>query len=402
MYCQKLLRSKTLLTSFLFFLTLSFIVPSVHAESSMAASKRQLKKWKPYYKALLLADANTGRIIYADNEWNRIYPASVVKMMVGLLTMEALQEGKIKLTDKVKVSRWASKIGGRQVYLKEGEVFELEELIKAMAISSANDATVAIAEHISGSQRNFVRRMNERARQLKLTQTHFKTPHGLPPGRKQEYDVSTTHDLFVLAEELLKHPGYLKWSSTQLDSFRNGTYQLLNTNRPLMRRYRGMDGLKTGYHRKAGFNLVATAKREDTRLISIVMGAPNTRWRSKITEVLMDMGFDNHEKKKLGGKGDLLERTLPVANGTDQELKLQLGDDVYALLSDEEYKRIGIRYQLPPEVVAPVAIGSTIGRVEFWLDEKMLKSVSIQAQHGIEEPSLLESLTNSLKLWTGR
>ncbi|MGA1598933.1 MAG: D-alanyl-D-alanine carboxypeptidase family protein [bacterium] len=255
---------------------------------------KSIESFRGQYQAALLLDVDSGKQLVAQDIHRQIYPASVVKMMVALLTLEDVESGRVSWKDTVTVSKWASRIGGSQVYLKQGERFALHELMKAMVISSANDAAVAIAEHLEGSQEDFVKRMNARAGELGMQHTQFQTPHGLPPSRrrKQKADVTTVFDLSLLASELLKHPRYFEWSSTRLDSFRRGTFQLLNTNHRLLRSYPGMDGMKTGYYSKAGFNLVATAKRGDTRLLSIVVGARNAKTRNRIIASLLDSGFE--------------------------------------------------------------------------------------------------------------
>ncbi len=259
--------------------------------STLAGAKSPTASFKGKYKAALLINADTGQPLLAENIDRTVYPASVVKLMTALLTLEAVESGAAHWKDVVTVSRRASRIGGSQVYLKQGERFALQELTKAMIISSANDAAFAIAEYLGGTPEDFVVRMNERARQLGMAHTRYTSPHGLPPSRNQKPDITTARDLSLLASEVLKHPTYFKWSSTRLDSFRHGTFQLLNTNHKLLRSYDGMDGMKTGYYRKAGFNLIATAHRNGERLVSIVIGSPTSRVRNQLTAALLDAGF---------------------------------------------------------------------------------------------------------------
>ncbi len=261
--------------------------------SNGAMAKSPTAAYQGKYKAVLLLNADTGKPLLAENIDRTVYPASVVKLMTALLTLEAVESGDVHWKDVVEVSRKASRIGGSQVYLKQGERFALQELTKAMIISSANDAAYAISEYLGGTSEDFVFQMNERARQLGMNHTRYTSPHGLPPGRNQKPNITTARDLSLLAQEVLKHPTYFKWSSTRLDSFRKGTFQLLNTNHKLLRSYDGMDGMKTGYYRKAGFNLVATAHRNGERLISIVIGSPNSRVRNQLTAALLDSGFQH-------------------------------------------------------------------------------------------------------------
>ena len=263
----------SIISGALFFITL-FTANSVF-------SAENVNRYRSHYKAALLADAESGRILHHDRMHQKIYPASLVKMMVALIALEELESGRISLQDSVKVSRWASKIGGHQVYLKQGEIFKFRKLMEATVIASANDASVAVAEHVLGSDKVFIKRMNERALELGMNKTRFYSVHGLPPGRGQQLDVSSAYDLYLLALELIKHPQFLRWSSTRLESFRNGTFQLLNTNHRLIKSYRGMEGMKTGYHRRAGFNLVSSAKRDGQRYISIIIGAKNSKIKIK-------------------------------------------------------------------------------------------------------------------------
>ena len=183
-------------------------------------------------------------------------------------------------------------------------------------LTSANDVTVAIAEHIAKDVDTFIKRMNQRAQELGMTDTEFHSVHGLPPGRGQHFDRSTARDLLKLALELLNHPEYLDWASVRLDSFRNGTFQLLNTNHRLMRNYKGMDGMKTGYHRKGGFSLVATAKRNERRFVSIVMGVKSSRLRSKLTRMLLDEGFQKYKQVSLDVQLGMSPLSIEVDKGS--------------------------------------------------------------------------------------
>ena len=372
-----------------------FLVSSLLTTNS-SFSAENANRYRSNYKAALLADAESGRILRHDRMHQKIYPASLVKMMVALITLEEIKSGKISLQDHVKVSRWASKIGGHQVYLKQGEVFQLAELMKAIVISSANDAAVAVAEHVYGSVKIFITKMNERALQLSMRKTHFYSVHGLPPGRGQKLDVSSAYDLYLLALELLKHPQYLSWSSTRLDSFRNGTFQLLNTNHRLIRNYRGMEGMKTGYHRRAGFNLVSTAKRERQRFVSVVLGATNSSWRSKTTKHLLDYGFENYLIYELNKKGDSVPFSANVDGGEVEVVSLQVAESVSILLSQEERKRLEILPQIPSQTGAPVGDGQQLGKLEYWLDGKILKQVTLQSDSAVPAQSILPGLTGIL------
>lgn len=364
--------------------------------SVASGTEDPIRKHSSHYKAFLLADAQTGRILDTDRPQRLIYPASLVKMMVALIVLEEVDSGKRRLREKVLVSRSASKIGGSQVYLREGEVFELLELMKAMVISSANDAAVAVAEHVSGSRAKFMKRMNRRAWELGMQRTRFHSPHGLPVRRGQQPDVTTAYDLYLLSLELLKHPQYLKWSSTRLDTFRNGTFQLTNTNHRLIRNYPGMDGMKTGFYSKAGFNLVATAKRKKMRLLSIVIGTPNHRWRSFLTTSLLDKGFKEYMAVQLNPTGITVRPTVQVLNGEVERLKLQTAARAVVMLNAQEQQQVTMQVRIPALVEAPVVAGSRLGTLEYMLGGKVFYRVPLQASHDVGPRSLLATLTHSL------
>jgi len=383
----------SIISGALFFITL-FTANSVF-------SAENVNRYRSHYKAALLADAESGRILHHDRMHQKIYPASLVKMMVALIALEELESGRISLQDSVKVSRWASKIGGHQVYLKQGEIFKFRKLMEATVIASANDASVAVAEHVLGSDKVFIKRMNERALELGMNKTRFYSVHGLPPGRGQQLDVSSAYDLYLLALELIKHPQFLRWSSTRLESFRNGTFQLLNTNHRLIKSYRGMEGMKTGYHRRAGFNLVSSAKRDGQRYISIIIGAKNSRMRSKTTRHLLDYGFDNYQKFELNKIDADVSYSAGVKGGELENVPLRATEAVSLLLSAEEHRRLEIWPQIPTQTGAPVKAEQKLGTLEFWLDGKLLKEVALQTEFAVPEQSVLSELTSMLTNLTG-
>ncbi|MEC8940289.1 MAG: D-alanyl-D-alanine carboxypeptidase family protein [SAR324 cluster bacterium] len=383
----------SIISGALFFITL-FTANSVF-------SAENVNRYRSHYKAALLADAESGRILHHDRMHQKIYPASLVKMMVALIALEELESGRISLQDSVKVSRWASKIGGHQVYLKQGEIFKFRKLMEATVIASANDASVAVAEHVLGSDKVFIKRMNERALELGMNKTRFYSVHGLPPGRGQQIDVSSAYDLYLLALELIKHPQFLLWSSTRLESFRNGTFQLLNTNHRMIKSYRGMEGMKTGYHRRAGFNLVSSAKRDGQRYISIIIGAKNSRMRSKTTRHLLDYGFNNYQKFELNKIDADVSYSAGVKGGELENVPLRATEAVSLLLSAEEHRRLEIWPQIPSQTGAPVKAEQKLGTLEFWLDGKLLKEVVLQTEFAVPEQSVLSELTSMLTNLSG-
>src|SRR3989454_4207322 len=218
-------------------------------------------------------DADSGTVLAERDAHKRWPPASMAKMMTVLIAMERVRDRQLSLDDPVRASAWASRIGGSQVYLAEGESFPLGEMLKGVMIASANDAAVAVAEHIAGSTAAFIELMNARARELGLADTTYQSVHGLPPGAGQTADLTSAHDLAVLGRELMRFPEVMQWSGTASAGFRNDSLQMANTNH-LVRTYPGATGLKTGYYREAGFSVTASATRSDLNLIAVALGLP--------------------------------------------------------------------------------------------------------------------------------
>lgn len=245
-------------------------------------------------QAAVVIDADTGEMLFSSNADQRVIPASLVKMMTALIALEKIKLGEFNLSARVNVSAKASRIGGHQVFLREGETFELRELLKAVVIGSANDAAYAVSEFIAGSDAAFVKLMNERAATLGMKNTEFHNPHGLPPNKRkgQLENYTTVADLALLGMELSKHELVTTWASTKMDTFRNGSFQLLNTNHRFLEGFEGATGLKTGYHpRGAGFCMVGTAQRQGRRLLTVVVGARSARDRLKTATTLLDAAF---------------------------------------------------------------------------------------------------------------
>lgn len=246
------------------------------------------------YKSAIVIDADSGRVLLHDCPDVSSDPASMVKMMLVLIALEDVAAGTASLDSIYTVTAAASRIGGHQVYLKQGEQFPLGELLKAVMIGSANDAAYAVAEHLSGSEAAFVERMNRRAAALGMKATRFYNSHGLPTSGGKPRNRTTAHDMARLARRLIDHPLAMTWATTRLDTFRNGTFDLLNTNHRFLRNYEGAQGLKTGYHpRGAGFSMAAVAKRANRRLIAVMLGAESSRSRLQSIKMVLDRGFAN-------------------------------------------------------------------------------------------------------------
>ena len=277
-----------------------------------------------YSKEAILVEASTGKVLYEKNSNEKRSPASMTKIMTLLLTMEALDSGKIKLDDQVLISKNASSMGGTQIFVEENTKVPVENLIKGIGIASANDAAVAIAEYIGGTEENFVSMMNERASQLGCKNTTFKNPHGLD----EDGHLTTARDLSLIARELIKYPFALKITSTYEDyiDVSGENHWLVNTNK-LLRFYTGIDGLKTGYTDKAGYCLTATMERNNMRLLSIVMGADTKDNRSTDTISMMEYGYSSYGTNTILNKNKY-SGTIKINNAKKRKVKYYLNDDV--------------------------------------------------------------------------
>ena len=363
---------------------------SLGVDSASARRKRSRKAVIPY-RSILLIEANTGRVLKAKNERLATKPASIVKMMTALIAMEQIKRNIIHLDEIITVSRRASRIGGQQVYLAQGEKFSLRNLMKSIIISSANDSSYAVAEHIAGDAEAFVEMMNQRAKELGMTNTHFVNVNGLPPGRKKPTNRMSARDAGILARELIKYPLIMKWSATKNAPFRNGSFTLTNTNN-LLGRFRGMDGLKTGYHRKAGFSIVATAKRKNLRLIAVVMGSSHSRRRFKEAKRLLAWGFIQYRWVNLGRSKKPKREQIKVLKGQKRTVRIRLKGSVEALVRRGEEKRITMKLELPEAVPAPIRTGQKVGRVTYELGGDKLGGADLVAAESVKKLGFFQSL----------
>ena len=332
-------------------------------------------------------EAETGRILFGRSMHKKLPPASMVKMMLALIVMEKVKHGEISLSDKVKVSRHASMIGGSQVYLREGEVFTLEDMMKAIMIKSACDAAVAVSEHISGSTKKFLVLMNKRASELKMKNTIFKTTSGLPKIQNgHSGDMSSVYDMAILARELVKNPTVLKWTNTKTDTFRNGKFILTNTNK-LLKTFPELDGLKTGYYRRAGWSFTATAKKNDMRLISVVMGCPTKKLRFDKTRDILNMGFKNYTKLCLAKKGDVIFENIPVITGNKRYINGISNKDIILVIRKSDKKKIIKQKIMFDRIQAPVEKGQRIGCILIKMDKKTIAEASVVAKESVDRIS---------------
>jgi D-alanyl-D-alanine carboxypeptidase (penicillin-binding protein 5/6) len=342
----------------------------------------------PPIESALLMEVATGAILFEKDIHKQRAPASMVKMMLMLIVMEKLRAGELHLSDTIATTAHASKMGGSQVYLREGEAFTLEEMMKAVAIASANDACVAIAEHISATVEGFVELMNERAKALSLDDTHFETVHGLPPTNGHPGDLTSAHDMAVLARELTKYPELLGWSATKEDNLRGGKFILTNVNK-LVYQFPGVDGLKTGFHAQAGFNVTATAQRDGVRMIAVVMGAPNSTVRFDEAKRLLAMGFNSYRKVVLVRKDAPVGPEITVSGSTLRKVRAVAQEDVAVVVKKGIEKQLVTDVQVPKDLSAPAHRGQVIGEVRIKHQEQILTRTAAVVPEEIPKVSLI-------------
>ena len=344
----------------------------------------------PPFASALLIEASTGAVLLEHEADTPRSPASTQKLLLQLVVMDAIADGRYALTDSVYTSAWASRMGGSQVFLKQGEVFPLSELMAAIVISSANDACVAVAEHIGGSVDGFVDLMNAKSRELGLSATRCVNVHGLDDTPQDEGNRTTARDLSRVARALLGHPQILEWSAVRIRPFRDGTFTLYTTNR-LLGRLRGLDGLKTGYTQRAGFCLVATAERRDMRLVSVIMGGRSDDDRDRETRRLLSWGFNHFVKSPIVVAGEKIG-AVPLDWGLAPEVSVVTADTVIAVLTPEQRRRVKRDASLPELRQAPVAAGDSIGSLSLSLDGSLLARIDLVAADSVGRMSLWEKL----------
>jgi serine-type D-Ala-D-Ala carboxypeptidase (penicillin-binding protein 5/6) len=314
-------------------------------------------------KAYIVVEATTGKVLEGRETHLRRPPASITKLMLSAVVLERVENGGLHLSDKITVSRDASKMGGTQVFLKAGETFTLEELMKATMVASANDAAYAIGEHLAGSKEGFVALMNEKAKALKMDDTEFHSLHGLPPSMGDQDDLTSCSDLAVLARELVsKYPKILEWTSVQNDRFRDGTFVLNNHNK-LLSKMAGMDGLKTGYYVEAGYNVVATAKKDDLRLIVVVMGSPTNEIRDRLAIEKFKTYFASYEMVPVVRKGEVVDKEILVPDGTTPRIKAVIGEGFSYPLPRDKKGSVTKEVNLPERIDGEVKKGQIVGHM---------------------------------------
>ncbi len=353
-------------------------------------------------KSAVLMDFGTGKIIYEQNSREKLPPASVTKVMTMLLIMEALDSGKISYEDKVTISPQASSKNskGTMLLLEAGEVRTVKELMYGIAVESANDACIALAEHLSGSEEEFVKLMNRRAKELGANDSNFVNPNGLP----EDGHVTTAYDLAVLSRELLKHEKIFDFISQYMVKVyvgkkNNVLRELVNKNK-MVRFYNDVDGIKTGWTEEAGYCISVTAKRNNLRLISVVMGSPKVDIRNKEARKLIDYGFANFNSIIIAKKGDKIQE-VNVSKGSRLKVNAVAESNVSVLLNKGEEKSIVKKAELPEILIAPIKKGEKIGELVISINDKEVGRHNLICDADVSKSTFINNLRNAIIYWFG-
>ncbi len=331
-------------------------------------------------KSALLMDMTTGTVLYEHNAHEALPPASVTKVMTMLLIMEAIDSGNIKWDDVVTTSETAAAKGGSQIYLKVGETMTVSDMVKSIAVSSANDCACAMAEHLAGSEEAFVEKMNEKAKALGMNDTHFVNCTGLDDDETAKEHLTSAYDIALMSRELmLNHPNIQKFTTIWMDTVRGGAFGLANTNK-LVRFYPGATGLKTGFTTGAGYCLSATAQRDGLGLIAVVMGAESSKDRFAACKSMLDYGFANFALVK----PEVTEGIVPVRLGRNDSVKAVPAEPVQLLIDKAQSNQVQIQTVLEESVTAPVSKGQRLGTLTVKVGQQVVKEVPMVAQDGVE------------------
>lgn len=344
-------------------------------------------------KSAILMEASTGEILYESNPDERLPIASVTKIMTMLLIMEAIDSGKITLDEMVTASERAKSMGGSTMFLETGEQLTVSDMLKGIAVASANDGAVAMAEHIAGSEEGFVAMMNQRAKELGMENTNFVNTNGLD----DDNHYSSARDVALMSRELIKHPKIFEYTTIWTDSLRDGKFALANTNK-LIRFYQGANGLKTGSTSKAMCCLSATAERNGMQLVAVVLGSPTSKERFASASALLDYGFANYAVHGGITAGEEAGR-IPVEKGTEAEVAAVAKDDCSVLVGKGQQDSVEKTVELEETLTAPVKAGQTVGTVKLTLEGETLAETELVAQTDVPKMPFGTMLLNILKRW---
>ena len=344
--------------------------------------------------AAILIEQNSGNVLYSHNEHEKLRPASVTKVMSILLIMEALDSGKITLTDTVPCSENAHSMGGSQIWLDTTETLTVNDMLKSICVVSANDCTVAMAEYLAGSEEAFVQIMNSKAKQLGMNDTTFKNCHGID----EDGHETSAYDIALMSKELLvNHPSITQYTTIWMDSIRDRKSELVNTNK-LVRNYKGATGLKTGSTSLALYNLSASATRDDLSLIAVIMKAPSTKVRFSEATKLLDYGFANYSAKTFGNKNDVIQE-VEITKGIEKNVNVCLEKNVSILIKKGEESNISQNIQINNNISAPIKQGDVLGSISYTLNGQELDKVNLISENGVAKSTIWNITTNLYQKW---
>lgn len=347
--------------------------------------------------AVILAEAETGTVIFEKNADERREVASITKLMTALLAFEALEDNDIALTDQVTVSQRAAAMEGSQALLDADTDYKLEDLLRTMIMASANDSAVALAEYLAGTEENFVQRMNERAQALGMDDTHYVNCTGYP----QEGQYTTARDVMTLSCEVSRHPAYHTYASVWVDTLvhpSGRTTDLTNTNR-LVRFYEGCDGFKTGSTDAAKYCVSATAEKNGMRLIAVVLGCENSQTRFNEARNMLEYGFATYQRTTIARKGDALGEQLKVNRGSAESVDLLLGSGLSMLLRNGQASQLKMELVIPESIDAPVEAGQVVGFVRVLLGETVVAKLNVVAASAVPLPGFIEGFFRIINAW---
>ena len=370
------------------FICLFMLISFVYAEDE---NNSELAKEA---KSAIMIEASTGSVIYEKNSHEELPMASMTKIMTMLIIMENIDNGKLKLTDEVTASEHASSMGGSQIFLEPGEKMTVEEMLKGIAIGSGNDAAVAMAEKIGGTEEGFVKMMNDKAVELGLKNTHFDNACGLD----SDNHYSSSYDMAMISKELVKHKKILEYTGTYEDYLRkdsNNSFWLVNTNK-LVRFYQGVDGLKTGFTNKAGYCITTTAMKDGMRLITVVMGEPSSSVRNSETTSMLDYGFNLYKVNRLISTDTVINKAL-VEFGKEEIVNIVPVTDinVLSLKSDSDIKP-KYKYNLK-SIKAPVKVGDIVGNVDIYENDTKVNSVELTVEEDIDKVNIFIAILREFR-----
>ena len=349
-------------------------------------------------KAAILVDAATGTVLFEKNADEALPVASITKVMTLLLIFEALDAGRFSLNDTVTVSQYAAGMGGSQVLLDAGGNYLASDLIKSIIVASANDASVAMAEYLYGTEESFVAKMNERAKQLGMENTLFTNCNGLPNADEG----MSARDVAVMSRELIRHGTYFQYSKIWMDELTHegGRVTMLTNTNKLIRNYDGCDGIKTGFTNAAGFCLSASAKKGDTRMIAVVLGGTDSKTRFAVAEKLLNYGFSNYETKQFYAAGDVVQEGLEIAGLADGIFNVLAKDELSALIEKGEAQP-EVEITLQENIEPPLIAGDVIGKARIRMGEDVIAETDLVVDRDIAAPGLADYWRNLLRQWRG-